>query len=154
MEYFYVYILKCRDGSYYVGHTDNLEKRLSEHQANIYECHTSSRLPVELVFKQEFESRDAAFAIERKIKRWTRQKKSATLRYTLVSLGHSGRAGKIIFYIQTFIHSISRNFSHQIDKITKSARTEYPAKLSRSRMYRSMTNKIYSFLTKCSRKLR
>lgn len=54
---FWVYILRCRDGSYYTGHTDNLEKRVAEHQAGLCEGYTGSRLPVELVFSQEFASR-------------------------------------------------------------------------------------------------
>jgi predicted GIY-YIG superfamily endonuclease len=65
---FFVYILKCADGSYYVGHTDNLEKRIEEHKHAIYQCYTSSRLPVEVVFQQEFESRASALAAEEKLK--------------------------------------------------------------------------------------
>jgi len=66
MLYFYVYMLKCRDNSYYVGHTDNLEKRLSEHKLKKYEGYTSARLPVELVFAQTLHSRHEALAAERK----------------------------------------------------------------------------------------
>ena len=50
MKYFYVYILCCNDGSYYTGHTDNIEKRLTEHQTGIIPCYTTARLPVKLVF--------------------------------------------------------------------------------------------------------
>ena len=57
MNYFYVYILKCADNSYYTGHTDDLEKRLSEHTSNSVPCYTSKRLPVKLVFQQEFATR-------------------------------------------------------------------------------------------------
>ena len=77
MKYFFVYMLKCSDGSYYVGHTDNLEKRLSEHQSGAYKGYTSTRLPVQLVFAQTFTSRDEAFVAERKIKKWSRPKKEA-----------------------------------------------------------------------------
>ena len=79
MEFFYVYILKCNNGNYYVGHTDNLEKRLAEHQAGIFVGYTSFRLPVELVFNDCFESRSAAFAAEQKIKKWSRAKKEALI---------------------------------------------------------------------------
>ncbi len=80
MEYFFVYILKCADGSYYVGHTDNIEKRIIEHKSGTHKGFTSRRLPVKLVFQQEFESRDAAFVAERKIKEWSRKKKEALIK--------------------------------------------------------------------------
>ena len=74
MNCFYVYILRCSDFSYYIGHTDDLEKRLAEHDTGQYGSYTAQRLPVELVFMQEFATRDEAFAIEHKIKKWTRMK--------------------------------------------------------------------------------
>jgi len=77
--YFFVYILKCSDNSYYAGHTENLEKRLSEHQSGIYKGYTSSRLPVKLVFVQQCASRYEALAAERKIKNWSRNKKEALI---------------------------------------------------------------------------
>lgn len=86
MGYFFVYILKCNDDSYYVGHTDNLEKRVSEHNNILYKGYTSSRLPVELVFSHIFESREEAFIIERKIKKWTRTKKEALIKGDFKSL--------------------------------------------------------------------
>lgn len=77
---FWVYILRCGDGSYYTGHTDNLEKRIAEHEAGEREAYTSGRLPVALVFSQEFCSRDEALACERQIKGWSRKKKEAMMR--------------------------------------------------------------------------
>lgn len=74
---FYIYILRCNDGTYYTGHTDNLEKRIIEHEENVYECYTSKRLPVELVFVQECASRLEALEAERKIKKWGKRKKDA-----------------------------------------------------------------------------
>ena len=50
---FYVYILKCSDGSYYTGHTDDIDKRISEHKLGIIKCYTSTRLPVKVVFIQQ-----------------------------------------------------------------------------------------------------
>jgi predicted GIY-YIG superfamily endonuclease len=55
---FYVYMLRCSDGSYYVGHTDNIEKRISEHNIGKYEGYTSSRLPVIPVYTQDFATRE------------------------------------------------------------------------------------------------
>ena len=81
MHSFFVYILKCNDNSYYVGHTDNIEARISQHKKGLIEnCYTKIRLPVELVFVQQFSTRDAAFTAERKIKRWSRAKKEALMR--------------------------------------------------------------------------
>ena len=76
---FWVYILECADKSYYTGHTDNLEKRLYEHEQNLFNCYTSKRLPVRLVYCCEFESRGDALARERQIKGWSRRKKQALI---------------------------------------------------------------------------
>ena len=77
---FWTYILKCVDGSYYVGHTDDLDGRIGAHQSGVIEGYTSSRLPVKLVWSQEFGDRDEAFAAERQIKGWSRAKKEALIR--------------------------------------------------------------------------
>ena len=77
---FWVYILRCGDGSYYTGHTDNLDKRIAEHEAGEADAYTSARLPVTPVFSQEFSSRSEALACERQIKGWNRRKKEAMMR--------------------------------------------------------------------------
>ena len=78
---FHVYILKCADNSYYTGHTDDLEKRLSQHRQQYFKsCYTATRLPVKLVFCQEFATREEALASERQIKGWSRKKKEAMMR--------------------------------------------------------------------------
>jgi len=77
---FWVYILKCSDDSYYTGHTDNLEKRIAEHQSGLQACYTATRRPVTLVFSQEFPSRIEALMSEQRIKRWSRRKKEAMMR--------------------------------------------------------------------------
>ena len=65
---FWVYILRCADSSYYTGHTDNLEKRLAEHTGGAMPtCYTYKRRPVELVFSQEFATREEALTSERQI---------------------------------------------------------------------------------------
>jgi len=75
-----VYILKCADNSYYIGHTDNIKERLISHltRAN-KDCYTANRLPVELIFVREFNTRDEAFIFERQIKKWSRKKKEALI---------------------------------------------------------------------------
>jgi predicted GIY-YIG superfamily endonuclease len=78
---FWVYILCCSDASYYTGHTDNLEKRVHEHHAGtISSCYTFKRRPLELVFSQDFPTREEALASEQQIKGWSRKKKEAMMR--------------------------------------------------------------------------
>jgi putative endonuclease len=76
---FWVYILSCADGSYYTGHTDNLEQRISEHQTGSYPGYTSSRLPVKLAWSQECATREEALSAEMQIKGWSRKKKEAMM---------------------------------------------------------------------------
>jgi len=76
----WVYILKCSDGSYYIGSTTDLERRLWEHQNSFFKGYTSSRLPVELVWSTDFPTEHDAFLFERQIKGWTHAKKEALIR--------------------------------------------------------------------------
>jgi predicted GIY-YIG superfamily endonuclease len=77
---FWVYIVRCADDSYYTGHTDNLEKRIMEHQTGKIEGYTSTRLPVTLLFANEFPTREEDLSHERQIKGWSRKKKEAMMR--------------------------------------------------------------------------
>ena len=79
MRTVWVYILRCADGSYYTGHTANLEKRIAEHQSGEGSAWTKRRRPVELVFSQEMPDHDSAFLAERQIKGWSRAKKEALI---------------------------------------------------------------------------
>ena len=76
---FYAYLLCCNDGSYYAGHTDDLEFRLAQHQAGALGGYTARRLPVSLVWCDMFAERDQAFWTERKLKGWSRAKKEALI---------------------------------------------------------------------------
>ena len=77
----FVYMLRCRDGRYYVGSTrDSLERRVSEHNAGIFDGFTKSRRPVELVFAESFDRITDAIAAERQLKGWSRAKKEALLK--------------------------------------------------------------------------
>jgi predicted GIY-YIG superfamily endonuclease len=72
----FLYILRCFDGSYYVGTTrGRLEARIAEHQAGIFDGYTARRRPVVLVFHQEFARIEEAIAAERQVKGWRREKK-------------------------------------------------------------------------------
>jgi predicted GIY-YIG superfamily endonuclease len=77
---FWIYLLRCADGSYYAGHTDNLENRIGEHSTGTCGGYTASRLPVELVFSQTCPTRIEALSLERQIKGWSRAKKEALIR--------------------------------------------------------------------------
>ena len=77
---FSVYILRCADGSYYTGHTDNLESRIAQHSSGaIPSCYTFSRRPLECVFSQDFPTREVAIASEQQIKGWGRKMKEAMI---------------------------------------------------------------------------
>jgi len=76
----YLCILRCADGSYYVGTTrKSLEERLGEHNAGLHRGYTSSRRPVAMVFAQHFDTITDAVAAERQVKGWSRAKKEAMI---------------------------------------------------------------------------
>ena len=80
MKFYFVYILKCSDASYYVGITSNLDRRVTEHNAGKYtDAYTFSRRPIELVFNQEFLDANDAIILEKKLKGWSRVKKEALI---------------------------------------------------------------------------
>lgn len=74
---FHVYLLRCSDESFYVGHTDDLERRVREHVEGGRCVYTTSRRPVRLVWSQEYVTREEAKAAEVRIKRWSRLKKES-----------------------------------------------------------------------------
>ena len=76
---FWVYILRCADGSYYVGHTDDLQKRMGEHESGLVSAYTRKRRPLTLVFADQYPSREAALEREIQIKGWSRAKKEALI---------------------------------------------------------------------------
>ena len=75
----YMYILKCRDGSYYTGSTTDLERRIAQHQAGEGANYTKKRLPVELVYYEEYARIDEAYYREKQIQHWSRKKKKALI---------------------------------------------------------------------------
>ena len=83
----YVYILRCADGSYYVGSTRaSLEARIAEHNAGTFGGYTARRRPVVLLFHQEFARIEDAIATERQIKGWTPAKKEALIQGDFAAL--------------------------------------------------------------------
>ncbi len=94
----FVYMLRCADGSYYVGSAtgNDLGTRVDQHNAGYYKGYTFSRRPVVLVWSEHFERITDGIAAERQIKGWSRAKKEALLRsdWTRVSELSRRRAGK------------------------------------------------------------
>jgi putative endonuclease len=91
---FWAYILRCTDGRYYTGHTDNLEARLAQHQAGGFCDFTSRRRPIQLVWSQEFSTRIEALEAERRIKPWSRAKKEALIRGDWAALSYYAKPPK------------------------------------------------------------
>jgi predicted GIY-YIG superfamily endonuclease len=87
-------MLRCADNSYYTGHTENLEKRIAEHQAGEIEGYTHTRRPVKLVFSEEFTTREEALSRERQIKGWSRRKKEALMRGDWVEMVRLARTAQ------------------------------------------------------------
>ncbi len=75
-----MYILRCADGSYYVGSTRDLEGRMQQHATGAGSRYTSARMPVELVFVQECADVGEAYAAEKKVQGWSRAKREALIR--------------------------------------------------------------------------
>jgi putative endonuclease len=75
----YLYILVCADNSYYVGSTRNLDTRMEQHYAGLGGVYTAKRQPVRLVFAQEFDRIDEAYAREKQVQGWSRAKRAALI---------------------------------------------------------------------------
>ena len=71
----YTYIVKCSDGTLYCGWTNDLEKRIAAHNAGTGAKYTKTRRPVELVYREAFETKEEAMSREWHIKQLTRQQK-------------------------------------------------------------------------------
>jgi predicted GIY-YIG superfamily endonuclease len=94
---FWCYILRCSDGRFYTGHSDDLERRIAQHQAGGYCDFTARRRPVEVAWTQEFPTRIEALEAERRIKGWSRAKKEAMIagdwaRVSELSVSYAARA--------------------------------------------------------------
>ncbi len=76
---YFVYILKCSDGSYYVGHAEDIDVRVAAHNAGRGPVYTRARRPVCLLYSEPAATLDAAIAREKQIKRWSTAKKEALM---------------------------------------------------------------------------
>ena len=75
----FMYILQCADGTYYTGSTKDLERRLSEHENKKGANYTKLRLPVKLVYFEEYDRIDKAFYREKQVQGWSRKNKQALI---------------------------------------------------------------------------
>jgi len=75
----YTYILECIDGSFYTGSTINLKKRVEQHQSGEGANYTSKRIPVVLVYYEQYDSINDAFKREKQIQNWGHNKKKALI---------------------------------------------------------------------------
>jgi putative endonuclease len=93
---FWVYMLLCSDGHYYIGVTNDVERRVAQHNlGEDVDCYTFKRRPVRLVYASEFRDIRDAIAWEKHIKRWSRAKKAALLRGDYDEIGRLAR-GKTV----------------------------------------------------------
>ena len=92
---FWTYMLRCSDGLYYTGHTEDLDVRLAQHQQGYFpNCWTYKRRPVELVWCEAFPSRYEALEAERSVGGWSQAKKEALIRGDWPLVSHLSRPPK------------------------------------------------------------
>mgnify|MGYP001743396849 FL=1 len=75
----YMYVLECRDGSYYTGYTTDVRRRLAVHNSGKGAKYTRARLPVKLIYAQGFASKEEAMSAEALFKRKKRTQKEQFL---------------------------------------------------------------------------
>ncbi len=75
----WMYILRCRDGSYYVGSTRNLDLRIAQHMAGGGSKYTACRLPVKLIYGEEYDRVSEAYAREKQVQNCSRAKREALM---------------------------------------------------------------------------
>ena len=88
---FFTYMLRCSDKSYYVGHTDDLERRLAQHETGATGGYTAPRRPILLVWFEEFPTREEAKLVEAQLKKWSRRKKEALIGGRMAELKKAAR---------------------------------------------------------------
>jgi LAO/AO transport system kinase len=145
MKPFHAYLLRCADGSYYCGHTDDIEARMQQHFHGEI-GYTAERKPVELVWQGEFETREGALAFEQQVKGWSRAKKEALvagdweqIKALAPSRERSGRTGTTLARAEPVeakeVHagpstsSVPSTRSGQSGPSTSSGRTDHVATL-------------------------
>ena len=96
MKQYWVYILHCNDGTYYVGITSNVDVRVAEHERGVdAECYTYFRRPLRLVHAEVFSNPEEAILCEKRIKGWSRAKKEALMRGDWLAIRRLARASRL-----------------------------------------------------------
>ncbi|MFM9853539.1 MAG: TrmH family RNA methyltransferase [Sphingomonadaceae bacterium] len=98
---FYAYILRCANGKYYVGHTEDMGIRLAQHQNGDYPGYTRQHRPVELAWCGEFPTRYEALEFETRIKGWSRAKKEALMREDWAQVSALARKPVLRYVVST-----------------------------------------------------
>ena len=96
---YYVYLIRCLDGSYYIGFTHNLQKRMQEHKGGYGSKHSSERGINDLLYYETFQSKTEALEREKQLKGWSRAKKEALMtgdkdQLRKLSLSNENRKGR------------------------------------------------------------
>ncbi len=105
----WMYILKCSDDTYYTGSTNNLLRRLAQHQSGEGANYTRKRLPVQLIYFEEYDRVDRAFYREKQVQKWSQAKKEALMDQNL-ELVH------ILAVCQNESHYRRERFSFALEK--------------------------------------
>ena len=87
----YVYIVECSDQTYYTGSTWHLKQRIEEHNAGLGANYTRKRLPVKLVYYEEYNRIDDAFKREKQVQNWGHVKKKALIEGNKLKLSESAK---------------------------------------------------------------
>ena len=93
-----MYILKCSDGTYYTGSTNDLSLRITQHQAGKGSNYTKKRLPVKLIYYEEYNKVDEAFYREKQVQGWSRKKKEALINFKANSLPELSKCKNLSFF--------------------------------------------------------
>ena len=104
---FYTYMLRCSDGSYYVGHTDDLERRVAQHEMGVTGGYTATRKPIQLVWFEEFPTREGAKIVEVQVKKWSRRKKEALIAGKIDDLKDAARKNWAAYRLRRSAKSLS-----------------------------------------------
>lgn len=103
----FMYILLCGDGSYYTGSTNDLERRIAQHEAGEGANHTRKHPPVKLVYYEWYPRVDQAFYREKQVQGWSRKKKEALINGELDKLPEFAKAYRDIRALQAGASSAS-----------------------------------------------
>jgi putative endonuclease len=111
MNQYFVYILHCSDKSYYTGITNDLERRIYEHETGInLQCYTFKRRPHKLVFQERFPEVNQAIAFEKQVKGWSRAKKEAIINGRWDELPALSKKKKSITQLTSRIRPLAPSF--------------------------------------------